>query len=203
MMVLIIFNIFSIILSLRVEDNGGKPIETIVKDVNQDGIIDTIYLKDKPEDPGLFTTIEIKITGRGVYRFKARDAWDKVDGSFLLNHKNQINSPNAFLTQNSKDVFILLFGFTYGSSRDEFSIIKVSGDKATMILDRDLEKIVAFKDINNDGRMELVCYNEVDRIESFDKQLKAKGGFYVFTIGESATFNPHLSDSYNLKNKRK
>ncbi len=182
---------------------NADPIELIIIDLNGDKTADTILLKDKPNDPGLFTKIEIIISNHDRYMFNASDAWDEADKIFLKKYKNLTASKNVFITKDNDKTFILLFGFVYGSGRDEFSIIKVENNSAQLILDEDLEDIIKFEDLNDDRQMDLVCVNEVNRIDSINQQLKMEDPYYVFSIDTVFSFNLPLSIEYNNLHKPK
>ncbi|PZR19223.1 MAG: hypothetical protein DI539_14655 [Flavobacterium psychrophilum] len=106
------------------QNDKYTPIETIITDLNNDGKTDTIsvYMPPVEGDPGIFGKINISLGAKGRNTFTAKDIWDKTGNTFAKANTNAVKSGLVFIRKENNQAFILLFGFAYGSGRDEISL---------------------------------------------------------------------------------
>ena len=180
-------------------------VETIICDLNQDTINDSIVLSGFNSDKDAFKTITIVPGGSSSKTFNASSQWTKVDPDFLSKNKNQVQSENIFLSGKNGASFILLFGTLDGSGyREEFSIIRIKDAKATMILDdrqeNDIEIPVEINDLDQDGKTDFVwtrLRETIQEVDSLDADIGSYTPFYVYTLSEDFQLNPALTRQYN------
>lgn len=185
------------------QQNGmHSPIETIITDLNSDGKTDTISISLPPVegDPGTFRRITISLGTKGRNTFTAKDTWAKADPQFLRNNTNAIKSDLVFVHKEAKQTFVLLFGFAYGSGREEIAILSIKENKIEQLIDNQLEEPIRFIDLDNDGKAELVCQNPP---EIYQTDSKAKTGigtyspFLVYKCDNVLYLDKKLTEEYN------
>lgn len=178
------------------------PIKTLVADLNNDGKTDTIsvYMPPVEGDPGTFGKINISLGSKGRNTFTAEDIWDKIDNAFAKENTNAVHSNLVFVHKEPKQAFILLFGFAYGSGRDEISLIRIKDNTIEMLIDNKLEEPVKFTDMDNDGITELVCQNPPEIFQT-DSKAKATLGTYspflVYKCDNVMSLDKKLTEAYN------
>ena len=180
-----------------------KPVETIIIDLNDDNLLDTIILTTPSVegDPGQFGKIILRTSNAGRHVFTARDIWDFVDTAFQARNKNAIKSDRVFVYKHENETEILLFGFQYGSGREEFSIIRITNDKVAMIFDNALQDIIQISDLNNDGKPEFVGRNVCDEVpDNGNSYIEGYCPFLVYTIDSDCKLSEVLSKTYNEEN---
>lgn len=178
------------------------PLNTIITDLNNDGKKDTLSLYMPPAEgkPGTFGRINISLGSKGRNTFMAHDIWDKVDKEFAKHNTNAVTSDLVFIHKEPKQSYILLFGFAYGSGREEISIIRIKDNKIEMLFDNPLEEPVSFTDLDNDGEAELLAQAPPEMYEE-DKKSKgfigAYSPFIVFKLGPAMYTDKKLTEQYN------
>ena len=180
----------------------SKIVEIIPCHLSNSSLTDTIRLTAPADfsDPGLFTEITIKIPGKNIQSFKATDSWDVVDSEFLMNNHNPVPSRNVFIYKAPKCTFILLFGFIYGSGREEFSIIKVQNDSAIMISDNSIEEPIQIGHIYAQNEIQLLgrdfgeAIGEVDSLNAF---IETYHPYYIYSLENNFQIDSVLTERYN------
>lgn len=190
--------------SLKELDLKRKLIERIVFDLNFDDILDTITLSNPPDgDPGIFQTITLSITGVEKQTFEASDVWDEIDEWFLKKNENLVKSNKIFVDTCYNYTYILLFGFPYGSGRDEFSIIKIKDNVANMIFDNQLDYPIQFSDINHDGNIDLIGRNSYEiyiPVDSLNADIGVYSPYLIYSDDNGFKINEQVSKDYNIEN---
>jgi len=190
---------YPVILNSIIALDSISALEKITTDLNGDNRLDTITCMSPPDgDPGQFRKIVISLSGSGQQIFSAKDVWDFVDTVFANRNANAVSSDKVFVFKNQKQSLILLFGFVYGSGRDEFSIIQIRNNKAKMIFDDKLEIPLKIYASANDNTVELLgrCFGEYvsDSTETYHP-------YSIYTIaGDSCYLNRSLTQKYNEEN---
>ena len=177
------------------------PVETVITDLNNDKIQDTLILYQRPVDgdPGLFTKINISLGIYGRKTFQAKDAWSSTGIPFRKN-ENNTNSNNLFIYKNGYTSYIFLFGFLYGTGREEIAIIRVMNNKAELYFHNELAEPRELLDLDNDGTKELIC-RYTPEIYDYDENAKADIGAYspflVFKLDKEFLLDKKLTEKYN------
>ena len=180
-----------------------------ILDLNDDGIPDTIALTLMPSDTNYFTTVTIGIKGYGRQSFRVADTarpWTDFDDWFADSNANAIHTRRFFLRKGATKAVLLLFGnIDETSIREGFTIIKIQHNRARQVLDQitqnlDIENVLLLRDLDNDGRFELVGNHTFE----FDGSPDTLGGlvgpynpFYVYTIDDTCFRNKPLMRRYN------
>ncbi len=178
------------------------PLSTIITDLNNDQKSDTlsVYMPPLEGNPGTFGRITVSLGNKGRNTFKAQDIWDKVDNEFAKRNINAIPSELVFIRKEPKQTYILLFGFAYGSGREEISIIRIKDNKIEILFDNPLEEPIKFADLDNDGEAELIA-RAPPEIYSIDEKTKAGIGAYspfiVFKLNSVMYTDKKLTEQYN------
>lgn len=182
------------------QNDNYKTIETIITDLNNDGKTDTIsaYMPPVDGDPGTFRKINISLGSKGRNTFIAKDVWDKIDSAFAKNNTNAVQSNLIFVHKEPKQTFILLFGFAYGSGRDEISLIRIKDNKIEMLVDNKFEEPIKFTDLDNDGEAELICQTPPEMYESDAKgDIGTYSPFLVYKCDNVLYLEKKLTEAYN------
>ncbi|MDV6169928.1 hypothetical protein R1T16_15935 [Flavobacterium sp. DG1-102-2] len=203
---LIILSLFVFAVANAQEKDGQNamyaPFETIITDLNNDSIPDTIAISMPPVegDPGQFRKINISLGTAGRNTFTAKDAWDDIDTTFLKNNANAVKSKRIFVYKENDTSYIVLFGFTYGSGRDELDVIAVTGSKLIQLANDNIQNPIQFADLDNDGKAELICRNDYE-IFNTDRKTKGDIGTYspymVYKCENVLYLDKKLSETYN------
>lgn len=187
---------------LAQQNDMHAPIETIITDLNNDEKTDTLSISLPPVegDPGIYRRINISLGHKGRTTFTAKDSWDKIDSQFLKNNTNAVQSYLVFVHKEASQTLIVLFGFAYGSGREEIAILSIKENKIEQLLDNQLEEPIQFIDLDNDGKAELVCQNPPE-IYQTDSKTKADIGTYspflVYKCDSVLYLDKKLTEAYN------
>jgi len=195
-LVVTLFLATTCIAQTNVQNIAFTPLETIITDLNADNLPDTlqIYLPPVEGDPGQFRKINISLGGHGRNTFTANDSWDKIDRSFTAGNTNAVTSNRVFVHKEGNKSIILLWGFAYGSGREEYAIIQVTGNKMEFLHHYWLEDPVTFTDLDADGHAELLCRQEP---EMDTKTTVVYSPYMVYTFNGVFTLSQALTKKYN------
>jgi hypothetical protein len=180
-------------------------VETITTDLNNDSVADTIQLRNPPADgdPGIFGMVTIALSNGTKKAFTAKDIWASVDEDFIKEHKSGVSSPNVFVFKQPKQTLLVLFGFHYGSGREELTVIGIQGNDARVVFNEPYDYLLKLEDLDKDGKIDLLVRNAYEMYDVADS-LKADIGVYspylVYTLDKEAKLNQELSESYNREN---
>jgi hypothetical protein len=186
-----------------------KRLNPIITDLNNDNRSDTIFLSSSVKDTLSFNKITISVSGFGRQSFVAKNAWTNVDPSFLVKNKNAVKSKNIFLSKEKNHSVILLFGYLGGAGyREDFSIINIKDNKATLVFDKgdkdiDIELPVKLTDLDNDGRTDFVFRNLGElyqQVDSLNADIGTYHPYLVYTIDNDCKLNKDLTKKYNDDN---
>ena len=184
------------------QNHTYSPVEIIAADLNDDKVLDTIIIYQRPVegDPGLFTKINISLGMYGRKTFQAKDVWDSVSLDFKKKNSNSINSKNIFVHKDGSTAYIFLFGFLYGTGREEIAIIKVKGSKAELYFHNELAEPQVLADLDSDGIKELICRYPPE-IYSYDQNTEAEIGAYspflIYKLENEFLLDKKLTEKYN------
>jgi hypothetical protein len=186
------------------ETDSNKVIEKINFDLNHDGKADTIELANPPIEgnPGLFSKITIRIQGSKSMEFYAKDVWDIIDKGFTKS--NLVKSDKVYIKADGKQVYLVLFGFLYGSGRDEFTVIRVKDNAAKIIFNQEMNEPIGFQYFGNPktlkfiGRAKLCEY--LNSSKNGNYQTATYSPFYVYNLTDIMSIDTMLTKQYNLKN---
>lgn len=183
-----------------------------ILDLNDDGMLDTIALRLLPSDTNHYTAVTIGIKGYGRQSFRVADTarpWTDFDDWFADSSANAIHTRRFFLRKGASNAVLLLFGnIDETSVREGFTIIKIQHNRARQVLDQitqnlDIENVLFLRDLDNDGRFELICNHTFE----FDGSPDTIGGLvgpynpsYVYTIDDTCFRNKPLMRQYNQEN---
>jgi hypothetical protein len=183
-----------------------------VLDLNGDGLLDTISLTLSPSDTNYFIAVGIAIQGYHRQSFRVADTakpWTDFDDWFADSSANAVHTRRFFVQKGVANTVLLLFGYIgEGGSRDGFTIIRIEHNEARQVLDQitqhlDIENVLSLRDLDNDGRFELIC----NYTFQFDGSPDTLGGlvgrynpYYVYTIGDTCLLNKPLMRRYNQEN---
>lgn len=198
------FNRKPLVSNAALKTDSNKVVEKIGFDLNQDGKADTIELSTPPIEgnPGLFSKVNIKIQGSKIEEFNAKDVWALIDKGFTKT--NEVKSDKVYLKVDGKQVYLVLFGFLYGSGRDEFTIIRIKDNAAKIIFNQEMNEPIGFQYYGNPKILkfvrrvygsEIISYTDDDSY-----QIASYCPYYVYNLTDSMTVNTSLSKQYNLKN---
>lgn len=181
------------------------PIEIITTDLNGDEKKDSIILTNPPleGDPGVFQKLTLSFSGLGNQEFIAKDVWDSIDIDFLKNNQNAVKSTRVFVYKEFNRVLILLFGFSYGSGREEFTIIQIKENKTKIIFDEKLEHAIKLKDFDNDKSVELLGRNSGEiyqKLDSLNADIGTYNPFLIYKLSDTCKTDIILSKKYNENN---
>lgn len=185
------------------QNDNYLPIETVVADLNNDGKTDTIsvYMPPVEGDPGIFGKINISLGSKGRNTFTADDIWDKIDNVFAKENTNAVHSNLVFVRKEQAQAFILLFGFAYGSGRDEISLIRIKDNTIEMLIDNKLENPLKFIDPDNDGITELVCQKPPELYGSDAKgDIGSYSPFLIYKCDNVMSLDKKMTETYNKQN---
>ena len=183
----------------------GRLLESVSSDLNGDGKPDSIFLYrsveyDQSGEPGSFETIEIKLADGKHKTLTARDTWHKVDMTFRKNNPISCASDYLFIHSGKEETYLLLFGFPYGSGRDEFTIIRITGDKIDPVFDAKLDDPLLLKDFDGDGNAELLGRNSYELYierNDIDADIGTYSPFYIFRLDNPVICDWELTTAYN------
>lgn len=181
--------------SFSVTDSTGLPVEIIREDINHDGINDSIILELPPVkgDPGQFQKITLAVSGAKLQTYSTKEAWDVIDSSF--EKSNTISSKRIYLYRHSTDVFVLLFGWLYGSGRDNFNIIRFRNNQWQQLFADQMDEPVAIQEM---GQNKQLCFiGRISGPDSRDGQSYAYAPYLVYNIDDSGQIDEALSKVYN------
>jgi len=175
-------------------------VERITTHLDANSVMDSILLYDPPfeGDPGEFTKIGIYISGIGRFNFSAKDVWDKVDDSFLEGNINAVNSRRVFIHKNKTQTLIFLFGFSYGSGRDEFSVIQIRDKKVSMLFDDEFQtpiKLLDSASISLVGKRHNGEYFQY--VDSLNADIESYQPYYVYKISDDFRIDEQATKKYN------
>ena len=178
-------------------------------DLNGDGLPDTISLILEPKDTNYFTAVGIAIKGYGRRWFQVADTanpWTDYDDWFADSGANAVHTRRFVLRKGATDAVLLLFGSIDETSvREGFTVIEIEHNEARQVLDQftqhlDIENVLSLRDLDSDGRFELICSHTFE----FDGSPDTLGGlvgpynpYYVYTIGDTCFLNQRLMRRYN------
>lgn len=186
-------------------------LKTILVDLNNDDLLDTIDLSSSIKSKNFFNKISISLTGFKKYVFFAKNKWTYIDKSFLKKNNNLISSNKLFVKKVNGQTVLLIFGNLSGSGyRDEFSIINIVDNEVKMVFDHidediDVELPKTIEDIDNDGKLDFVytCFREQ---APPPKNFIIKGvfesysPFLIYTVDNLCKLNKTLTKKYNQDN---
>jgi len=183
-----------------------------ILDLNGDDKPDTIALTPVATDTSIFTSVAIVINGYERKTFSVADTarpWTDFDYQFADSNSNAVHTRCFFLRKGRTNAVLLLFGLIDETSdREGFTVIKIEHNQARQVLDQntqhlDLENILFLRDLDNDGRFDLICGHTIE----FNGMTDSLGGlvgpynpFYVYTIDDTCFLNKRLMREYNQKN---
>lgn len=188
---------------------GPSAVRNFMLDLNGDGLPDTISLILAPKDTNDFTTVAIAIKGYGRRWFRVADSknpWTDYDDWFADSSTNAVHTRRFFLRKGPTYAVLLLFGgIDETSVREGFTVIKIYQGEARQVMDQvtqhlDIENVLSLRDLDSDGRFELICNHTFE----FDGSPDTLGGlvgpynpYYVYTIDDSCLLNKRLMRRYN------
>lgn len=198
------FNSKPLVSYAALKADSNKVIEKIGFDLNHDGKADNIELANPPIEgnPGLFSKITINILGSKSVEFYAKDVWDVIDKPFTKS--NLVKSDKVYIKADGKQVYLVLFGFLYGSGRDEFTVIRVKDNAAKIIFNQEMNEPIGFQYFGNPKTLKFVgrVYNSeiINYTDDDSFQIASYCPYYVYNLTDSMSVNTLLSKQYNLKN---
>ncbi|MFP9115549.1 hypothetical protein ACLI1A_16540 [Flavobacterium sp. RHBU_3] len=185
------FYILTLLTVLLCNAQNKQKTETIVLPTGKNKL--TLYEVLTREDPGRYTKLDI--TGSCNTSYIPIDIWDNIPADFLKENKNAVASQSVFVRTEKNHTILLLFGFFYGTGYDEITLISIEGSKTHLLHDNELETPIAFKDLDNDNKAELICHNEPEMIS---EHVSAYSPYIVYSItANSFTKNLQLTEQYN------
>ncbi|MCW4469068.1 hypothetical protein OGH69_08845 [Flavobacterium sp. MFBS3-15] len=172
------------------------PVETIITDLNADTVNDTIILYQTPVegDPGLFTKMNVSVNGRRM-TFFAKNAWDEIGFYLAETGQNAVLSKNAYVHKEGIQSYIFLFGFPYGSGREEVFILKVKGRNMDIIFHNKLEELQRVSDLDNDGHAEMIVRRSPQFL-TVEEDIGTYSPFIIYSL-ENFSVNKSLTEKYN------
>ena len=184
--------------------DSNKVVEKIGFDLNQDGKADTIELANPPIEgnPGLFSKITIRIQGSKSVKFYAKDVWDVIDKPFTKS--NLVKSDKVYIKADGKQVYLVLFGYQYGSGRDKFTVIRIKDNNSRVIYNLEMNEPIGFQYYGNPktlkfiGRAKLCEY--LNSSKNGNYQTATYSPFYVYNLTDIMSIDTMLTKQYNLKN---
>ncbi|MBB3186818.1 hypothetical protein [Microbacter margulisiae] len=185
-----------------------KPYKTIITNLNNDNVSDTIFLSSSLKSTSLFNKITIIISGFCKEDFITKDSWTDVDSSFLKDNRNYVSTKSLFIKKTKVQTVILLFGMLDGAGyRENFSIINISDNKPKMVFNSeqdsvDVEIPVKLVDLEHNGKLNFIfrAYSEEDNPpEHFTEKgtFESYTPFWVYTIDNDCQLNKPLTKQYN------
>ncbi len=188
---------------------GYPTVETVIADLDNDQILDTIRLSEEPEyDPGEFRELTIEFSKLGHFQTNANEVWDSISPQFAKRYTNAVKSSRIFVAKKPEGTFILLFGYPYPSERCELSVVSIVDGKVQMQQISKFKEAEEFTNFDGDGTTELIGRNnyEVSEVnDDLDADLGTYAPFYVLSYvknGKSGAFqlDSKLTEEYNQKN---
>ena len=177
----------------------NKVIETIVTDLNNDQLPDTIRLSQDTATNATdwYNRISLLITGHEQQFFKTNDGWYKTDSTFLKHNKNTVKSEKVFVYNDSTQSILLLSGSPVEVGR-EFYVIWIKGNVAKMVFKEEMDYATKLSDLDNDGIVELVgnTHSEVYN-QTATANICTYDPFYVYSISDDCKLNKPLTQKYN------
>lgn len=198
------FNSKPLVSYTAVETDSNRVIELISFDLNHDGKVDTIELADPPIEgnPGLFSKITIRIQGLKTMEFYAKDVWDVIDKPFTKS--NLVKSEKVYIKVDGKQVYLVLFGYQYGSGRDEFTIIRIKDNSAKVIFNQAMNEPIGFQYYGNPKTLKFIGRTNhceyINSSENGNYQTTTYSPFYVYNLSDTMSIDTILTKQYNLKN---
>lgn len=169
-----------------------------------DSVLDSIVLASSKSDDeyGLFSRVCFKINNKQQNCFNSKTVWDTIESKMIGSRKNAIDSRVLYLADAGADKFIVLFGYMFGSGREEMTIIKVDGRDIKIVFDTAYDDIHHIGDIDNDGVVDFVFRNmsEAVIVEGIGGLVTTYSPYVVFSGIDSLQVNKKLTRKYNESN---
>ncbi len=187
-----------------------KAFKTILVQLNNDNLLDTVVLSNALTEKDSFNKISVSIAGFDKQTFVTKYAWTMVDTSFLKENINDISSNDFFVKKTNEQTTLLFFGWVSGAGyRDQFSIINIADNKIQMVFD-DLGDIdvaipVSLTDLDHDGKLDFV-FTAFREESPPPTNFKMEGTFesycpfWVYTVDANCKLNKVLTKNYNEEN---
>ncbi|MFY8032992.1 MAG: hypothetical protein ACOVMN_00635 [Flexibacteraceae bacterium] len=198
------FNSKPLVSIAALKSDSNKVVEKICFDLNHDGKADTIELANPPVEgnPGLFSKITINIQGSKLVEFYANDVWDVIDKPFAKS--NLVKSDKVYIKADGKRVYLVLFGYQYGSGRDEFTVIRIKDNIAKIIYNLEMNEPIGFQYYGNPKTLKFIGRtNHCEYLNSSKNgnyQTSTYSPFYVYNLTDIMSIDTMLTKQYNLKN---
>lgn len=198
------FNSKPLVSYAALKADSNKVIEKIGFDLNHDGKADTIELANPPIEgnPGLFSKITINILGSKSVEFYAKDVWDVIDKPFTKS--NLVKSDKVYIKADGKQVFVVCFGYQYGSGRDEFTVIRIKDNNSRVIYNLEMNEPIGFQYFGNPKTLKFIGRTNhceyLNSSENSNYQTATYSPFYVYNLTDTISIDTVLTKQYNLKN---
>lgn len=184
------------------EVKTSSVLETIVSDLNSDGRVDTCFIMIPPNDgeAGEFRKIYVTLNGSTKTQIGTEDFWNPVDSSFLVvNKKNAVNSKRVYAYKDRDKMFLLLFGYPYGTGR-RFQIALIDGLNISTVFNDEFDDIVFFGKVKNENVLTLIVRNSPElysMIDSLNADIGTYSPFLVYKYRGSFVLDEAASEVYN------
>ena len=169
-----------------------------------DSVLDSIALTSPKSDDeyGLFSRVCIKINNKQQNCFNSKTVWDTIESKMIGSRKNAIDSRVLYLADAGAVKFIVLFGYMFGSGREEMTIIKIDDRDIKIIFGTAYDDIHHIGDIDNDGAVDFVFKNmsEAVIVEGIGGLVTTYSPYVVFSGIDSLQVNKKLTRKYNESN---
>ncbi|GGH69600.1 hypothetical protein HNQ91_002845 [Filimonas zeae] len=188
---------------------AGKPgssaettVETIITDFNNDGVKDSLALQSPPVagDPGQFSRIRLRISGLPEQSFTCADVWDYIDSSFT--QPNAVASKRIYAYKHHQYTYLLLFGFLYGSGRDNFDIIRIGNGQIKKIFSQAIQEAIALQPMGSDGKLcfigRPIAETDQDTPDSTSGATSTQSSYIVYELSDTSKIDILLTTAYNL-----
>lgn len=185
--------------------NPPNTIELITYDLDNDGLQDSVLLKDKPEgvEPGEFRTIQIILSSGYESQQKTSIPWDFIQDELKGSFKNQVESKRVIILSDKFGKLLITNCYKLDCCPRNISILRIHQNKVSVILNRSFD-IAFLGDYDYDGIIDLCGRNAIVKHYDYIPNINADIGTYVpfqfFNLTDRAKFREDLTKKYNLDN---
>lgn len=189
-------------------DGEYKACETILFDVDKDGIKDSIVLYHITDwsDPGDFHKIAIKITTDKTYEIYNIGDWIKTESEHLKKIPNRVQSEYILIAEvaPNKDILIIE-GYAYASSPGSLTVLSLFDNNIKPLFKNEFD-LQCIEDSDKDGVKELIGWNYYSQFIGYPNldSLSIAGSYcpyYVLKLlPDTIVLDTTASEDYNYKN---
>lgn len=185
--------------------NPPNTIELITYDLDNDGLQDSVILKDKPEgvEPGEFRTINIVLSGGYKSQQKTSIPWDFIQDDLKGSFKNLVESKRVIILSDKFGKLIITNCYRLDCCPRNISILRIHHNKVSVIFNRSLD-IAFLGDYDNDGIIDVCGRNTIVKHYDYIPNINADIGTYVpfqfFNLTDRAKLREDLTKKYNMDN---